>query len=126
MSRHIKRVAILGSGVMGSAIAAHFANAGVPSLVLNSNDFLRAVLFGQERINIRHFCHRPVIVTNTHVMLGNVLSRLMATGNRGSEDVIEYDLVLVWAEQRRVITGSDILGRLLRGVTPLQREAAAS
>jgi len=100
--------------------------AGVPSLVLNSNEFLRAVLFGQERINIRHFCHRPVVVTNTHVMLGNVLSRLIATGNRGSEDVIEYDLVLVWAEQRRVITGSDILGRLLRGVTPLQREAAAS
>jgi 3-hydroxyacyl-CoA dehydrogenase len=28
-------VAVLGSGVMGSAIAAHFANAGIPSLVLD-------------------------------------------------------------------------------------------
>ncbi len=35
MSRQIKQVAVLGSGVMGSAIAAHFANAGVPSLVLD-------------------------------------------------------------------------------------------
>jgi len=96
---------------------------GLPSLVLNSNEFLRAVLFSRDYINIHHFCHRPVIVTNTRVMLGNVLSRLVTTGNRGSEDVIEYDLVLVWAEQRRVITGSDILGRLLRGVTPLSKEA---
>ncbi len=35
MKRHVGRVAVLGSGVMGSAIAAHFANAGVPSLVLD-------------------------------------------------------------------------------------------
>lgn len=31
----IRKVAVLGSGVMGSAIAAHFANAGIPSLVLD-------------------------------------------------------------------------------------------
>jgi 3-hydroxyacyl-CoA dehydrogenase len=35
MKRHVRKVAVLGSGVMGSAIAAHFANAGVPSLVLD-------------------------------------------------------------------------------------------
>ena len=35
MKRHVDKVAVLGSGVMGSAIAAHFANAGVPSLVLD-------------------------------------------------------------------------------------------
>ncbi len=35
MKRHVRRVAVLGSGVMGSAIAAHFANAGIPSLVLD-------------------------------------------------------------------------------------------
>jgi 3-hydroxyacyl-CoA dehydrogenase len=35
MSRRFAKVAVLGSGVMGSAIAAHFANAGVPSLVLD-------------------------------------------------------------------------------------------
>ena len=35
MSRYVKKVAVLGSGVMGSAIAAHFANAGVRSLVLD-------------------------------------------------------------------------------------------
>ncbi len=35
MKQHVRKVAVLGSGVMGSAIAAHFANAGVPSLVLD-------------------------------------------------------------------------------------------
>ncbi len=35
MKRHVRKVAVLGSGVMGSAIAAHFANAGIPSLVLD-------------------------------------------------------------------------------------------
>jgi len=35
MKRQVRKVAVLGSGVMGSAIAAHFANAGIPSLVLD-------------------------------------------------------------------------------------------
>jgi len=35
MNRRMDRIAVLGSGVMGSAIAAHFANAGIPSLVLD-------------------------------------------------------------------------------------------
>ena len=31
----IRRVAVLGAGTMGSRIAAHFANAGVPALLLD-------------------------------------------------------------------------------------------
>lgn len=30
---HFKQVAVLGAGVMGAQIAAHFANAGVPTLL---------------------------------------------------------------------------------------------
>ncbi|HSC26920.1 MAG TPA: 3-hydroxyacyl-CoA dehydrogenase NAD-binding domain-containing protein, partial [Vicinamibacterales bacterium] len=33
--RHIRSVAVLGAGTMGAQIAAHFANAGVPSLLLD-------------------------------------------------------------------------------------------
>src|SRR5579883_526763 len=33
--RLIQRVAVLGAGTMGSRIAAHFANAGIPSLLLD-------------------------------------------------------------------------------------------
>jgi 3-hydroxyacyl-CoA dehydrogenase len=35
MTKQIKKVAVLGSGVMGSAIAAHLANAGIPSILLD-------------------------------------------------------------------------------------------
>ena len=35
MNRHIKKVAVLGSGVMGSQIAAHFANIGLEVLLLD-------------------------------------------------------------------------------------------
>src|SRR5579862_6419226 len=33
--RTIQRVAVLGAGTMGSRIAAHFANAGIPSVLLD-------------------------------------------------------------------------------------------
>jgi metal transporter CNNM len=33
------------------------------------------------------------------------------------DDVIDHDLILVWGEQKRIITGADLLGRLLRGIT---------
>ncbi|MFL5707118.1 MAG: 3-hydroxyacyl-CoA dehydrogenase family protein, partial [Ktedonobacteraceae bacterium] len=35
MAYHISKVAVLGAGVMGAAIAAHLANAGIPSLLLD-------------------------------------------------------------------------------------------
>ncbi len=35
MNRHIKKVAILGSGVMGSRIACHFANVGCEVILLD-------------------------------------------------------------------------------------------
>src|SRR5207302_550888 len=35
--RTIQRVAVLGAGTMGSRIAAHFANAGIPSVLLDIN-----------------------------------------------------------------------------------------
>ena len=35
MKPHIKKVAILGSGVMGSRIACHFAGIGIPVLLLD-------------------------------------------------------------------------------------------
>ncbi|MCB1033797.1 MAG: 3-hydroxyacyl-CoA dehydrogenase, partial [Acidobacteria bacterium] len=35
MARKIRKAAVLGSGVMGSGIAAHLANAGIPVLLLD-------------------------------------------------------------------------------------------
>lgn len=97
-----------------------------PSLVLNANEFLRAVFFEGKPVNPRHYCHHPVIVHDTRVLLGHVLSRLMEAGKNVPDDAIKHDLVLVWSEQRRVITGSDILARLLRGVNVTQSKLTFS
>ena len=35
MEKKIKKVAVLGAGVMGATIAAHLANVGVPSIMLD-------------------------------------------------------------------------------------------
>ncbi len=32
------------------------------------------------------------------------------------DDVVDHDVILLWNETRRMITGGDILGRLLRGI----------
>ena len=48
---------------------------------------------------------------------------------RPDDDVIDHDIIVVWAEQRRIITGSDLLGRLLRGiatVVPADRAKATA
>ena len=35
MERKIKKAAVLGAGVMGATIAAHLANVGIPSIMLD-------------------------------------------------------------------------------------------
>jgi metal transporter CNNM len=89
-----------------------------PRLVLNANDFLRAALFGNGTLNPYAYCHRPILVRDPTTLLGEVLSRLRVQTSSEKDDVIDDDLILIWADEKRVITGSDILGRLLRGIVP--------
>ncbi|MCW9013165.1 MAG: DUF21 domain-containing protein [Gammaproteobacteria bacterium] len=87
-----------------------------PCVVLNANAFLRAALFGEQSINPHIYCHRPIVVNNVRTLLGKVLSHLKVYPKSEVDDVIDNDLILIWSEEKRVITGSDILGRLLRGI----------
>jgi hypothetical protein len=88
---------------------------GEPQLVLNVDDFTRACLYGKDRLNPYDFCHRPIIVRDTQTTLGDVIRKLKsATHNSG--EVMENDVVLIWTDAPRIITGSDILGRLLTGI----------
>ena len=60
--------------------------------------------------------HRPIIVKDSSTLLGKVLSGLRVYPQSEVDDVVDNDLILIWAKEKRVITGSDILGRLLRGI----------
>ena len=88
-----------------------------PCLVLNANAFLRAVVFDREKINPYNFCHRPIIVTDSKTLLGKVINKLKVVAKTEVDDVIDNDLILIWSDEKRVITGTDILGRLMRGIT---------
>lgn len=90
---------------------------GKPHFVLDSDGFLRDVLFEDAEIDAVRYCHRPIVVEDTDLPLGSVLSRLKSRFRRTGTDVIDRDIILVWAkDEKKVITGADILGRLLKGV----------
>ncbi len=57
--------------------------------------------------------------------LGDVIGRMTVSPERPDDDVIDNDLILVWGAQRRIITGADLLGRLLRGIVTLDAAATA-
>jgi metal transporter CNNM len=94
--------------------------------VLEANAFLRHVLV--EDFDPYAHCHRPIVVTDPDMPLGRVLRELTVEAEHPGDDVIDQDVVLLWSgDNRRVITGSDLLGRLLRGITQrTQAEPAAS
>ncbi len=92
-------------------------HSGVPHHVMDAHKFLRDALFGEEDFDPRAHCHRPLVVHDRSTPLGQVLGRLTVRPEAKGDDVIDEDLILVWTpDEKRIITGSDILGRLLRGI----------
>lgn len=89
-----------------------------PLIVLDADGFLRHMLFQHDAGNPYDFCHRPVVIHDRQAPLAQAIKRLYFDSDV-KDDLIEKDIILVWGDERRIITGSDILGRLLRGV--LQR-----
>jgi hypothetical protein len=90
--------------------------AGQPLLVLDADAFLRKSMLGGHPVDIAGFCHRPILVQDPETKLGDVLPSLRTQRQSPGDDVIDEDLILVWGRERRIITGADILGRLLRGI----------
>ena len=100
---------------------------GEPVFVLDSHHFLRDALFNQLESNPTDYWHRPFVVRDMKSKLGDVIGRMKVVApERPGDDVIDNDLILVWGPQRRIITGADLLGRLLRDIVTLEGEEAAS
>lgn len=91
-----------------------------PKIVLNSDSFLRSALFKSQSFNPFFHCHRPIIVKNVDANLGEIIPKLKVHPERSDDDVIDQDIILFWGKEKRVITGADILGRLLRGIVQMQ------
>jgi 3-hydroxyacyl-CoA dehydrogenase len=65
MMRHVREVAVLGAGTMGAQIAAHFANAGIPALLL---DVTREVA-GEGLERARALRPDPFFTPTTHTLI---------------------------------------------------------
>jgi metal transporter CNNM len=89
---------------------------GQPQLVLDAHHFLRDVLFEQLSVGPEAYWHRPIIVGDMGTKLGEVIGRMKVNAEHPEDDVIDHDMILVWGRQKRIITGADLLGRLLRGI----------
>ena len=99
--------------------------AGEPVFVLDAHHFLRDALFNQLESDPTAYWHRPIIVRDAKARLGDVIGLMKVVPETPGDDVIEHDLILVWSGQKRIITGSDLLGRLLRGIATVEKRSAA-
>ena len=82
--------------------------------------FLRAALFGGSGFDLRLYCHRPVIVRDERAALVEVIPKLIVQPERLGDDVIDKGTIIFWGTQKRIIKGSDILGRRMRGIVKNQ------
>ena len=90
---------------------------GEPRLVIDTRDFISDALFGEDVFNPFKSCHDPLIIRDLLYPLGGALSKLKVRPERIEDDVIDDDLILLWTDHtKQIITGSDILGRLMRGI----------
>lgn len=93
-----------------------------PVFVLDADGFIRDAIFGEPSARPERHCHRPIVVTDPDTPLDRVLGRMKVKPERPGDDVIDDDLILLWGDKvRRVITGSDLLGRLLRGIVEVEQ-----
>ena len=79
MAKEIKKVAVLGAGIMGSGIAAHLANAGIECFLLDIDGAMRCKVDGVDigqgagglgpfnnRLNVVHRAHGIGGITHGH------------------------------------------------------------
>ncbi|MFP4655575.1 MAG: DUF21 domain-containing protein [Methanohalobium sp.] len=90
-----------------------------PVMAIDSDAFLRDAIYKTGTFNPFKYAHRPIVVRNPDTKLDKVINQLIVFPEHAEDDVIDKDLVIYWNREtgeKRIITGKDILGRLLRGI----------
>lgn len=89
-----------------------------PKLVLNTHKLVKKLMCGFiTNENIHEFCYKPIVTYNSQVKLEPLLRKFKTYSTKKSEDIIREEVILLWTKDyKKIITGSDILGRLLRGI----------
>jgi metal transporter CNNM len=100
---------------------------GEPQLVTSAPTFIRTALFQPDKLDPNALCHRPLIVRDPTHPLGKLLQQLAVQPEKPGHRVIDLVLILVCMErERRIITGSDLLGRLLHKIVHERQPSSAT
>lgn len=88
-----------------------------PLIVLDTIEFLARFVIKGGDTDIYRFCHRPIITTDPKATLDSVLGKFVVEADDVKDNVVDQDVVLFWTnEEKRILTGADIFGHLLRGI----------
>lgn len=88
-----------------------------PRLVINAKDFIADVLMGgNPSVPLMALCHKPIVIRDGKQTLGTHLTRFTVSVGKTGTEVIDNDVILLWNDSPRIISGTDILGRLFRGI----------
>lgn len=87
-----------------------------PLLVMDVDGFLREY-YVERKVRPAYYCHRPIIVSRLETTLAEVLPKFSLDKQHDEDQIVNDDILLYWGdEQKRIITGADILGYLLQGI----------
>lgn len=88
-----------------------------PLMIVDTDAYLRSALLDDEGFQPERHCHRPIVIRDLTKRLGHILQQFEVHVSHEGDDVVDRDVVLIWGDEKRIITGADILGRLLSGIT---------
>jgi len=90
---------------------------GQPISVLDADGFIREVVLKDSLVDIHKYCHQPIIISDETEKLDSALKKLRSEIEDDLDHSLDHDIILFWSEHtKRIITGADILGYLLKGI----------
>ncbi|MFT6861869.1 MAG: metal transporter CNNM [Akkermansiaceae bacterium] len=88
-----------------------------PVIVMDTTKFLCDLNVEGDATDPYAQCHRPIVVTEEETYLDSVLGEFVVEAEDLHDHVVDRDVVLYWTtDHKRIITGADIFGRLLKGI----------
>jgi hypothetical protein len=90
-----------------------------PLLMVDADGFVRSTTEENEVTDPYSVCHRLIVITDPICTLGEAMQKLKSVhvSEPMSDAVLHNDVIVVLTDlPYRVITGADILGRLLKGI----------
>lgn len=88
-----------------------------PVLVLETHSLLTDLYVKGQDADPYHHCHRPIIVTDSETALDEVLGDFVVEAEHKDDHIVDNDVILYWTpDNKRIITGADIFGHLLKGI----------